>query len=181
MNAQTLGPRLAGTLGWEAEYTGCCGHCLLLGGLRCGGPVLPKPGVGLGPQLPVRGEDACVPADRGRSGMDSVQGMEVGDGVEWQALSTLPSLPCPQPHLQPVLLAHLLAGGGLLSAHDVSHQPWGCRRLPASHGPAFCPAHSSRRPQQLGLRQPGLAFPPGWGPWEREWGGASLGTPLSPK
>ena len=65
MNAQTLGPRLAGTLGWEAEYTGCCGHCLLLGGLRCGGPVLPKPGVGLGPQLPVRGEDACVPADRG--------------------------------------------------------------------------------------------------------------------
>lgn len=54
MNAQPLGPCAAGAPGWEAEHTGRRGHCLLLGGLCCRGPVLPEPGVGLGPQLPVR-------------------------------------------------------------------------------------------------------------------------------
>ncbi|XP_031521400.1 solute carrier family 12 member 9 isoform X3 [Papio anubis] len=66
-----------------------------------------------------------------------------------------------QPHLQPVLLAHLPAGGGLLPAHDVPHQPWCGRWLPAPHGSPGCPAHRTRRSQQLGLCQPGLAFPPG--------------------
>ncbi|XP_036680762.1 solute carrier family 12 member 9 isoform X2 [Balaenoptera musculus] len=54
MNAQPLGPCPAGAPGWEAEHAGRCGHCLLLGGLCCRGPVLPEPRMGLGPQLPVR-------------------------------------------------------------------------------------------------------------------------------
>ncbi|XP_036165697.1 solute carrier family 12 member 9 isoform X3 [Myotis myotis] len=49
-----MGPSPAGAPSWEAEHTGCCGYCLLLGGLCCSGPVLPEPGVGLSPQLPVR-------------------------------------------------------------------------------------------------------------------------------
>ncbi|XP_049987090.1 solute carrier family 12 member 9 isoform X2 [Alexandromys fortis] len=49
-----LGPGAAGPAGWEAEHIGCRGHCLLLGGLCCGGPVLPESGVGFSPQLPVR-------------------------------------------------------------------------------------------------------------------------------
>jgi hypothetical protein len=49
-----LGPYLAGAPGREAEHLGCRGHRLLLGGLCSSGPVVPKPGVGLSPQLPVR-------------------------------------------------------------------------------------------------------------------------------
>lgn len=79
---QPLGPRLAGALGWEAEYTGCCGHCLLLGGLCCGGPVLPEPGVGLGPQLPVRGEDAYVPGNK-EGGVGRTQSRGLSLEMQW--------------------------------------------------------------------------------------------------
>ncbi|XP_063090311.1 solute carrier family 12 member 9 isoform X2 [Cavia porcellus] len=44
----------AGAPGGKAEHTGCRGHSLLPGGLCCSGSVLPKPGMGLSPQLPVR-------------------------------------------------------------------------------------------------------------------------------
>lgn len=109
------------------------------------------------------------PEKEGGMGGTQTKVGEAGPGVGWPSvqpvLSVLPSVYL-QPHLQSVLLAHLLAGGGLLPAHDVSHQPRGCWRLLAAHGPTFCPAHCSRRPQQLGLCQPGLAFPPGQGSLE---------------
>lgn len=176
-SAQPFGPCPAGAPGRKAEHAGRRGHRLLLGGLCCRGLVLPEPGVGLCPQLPVREGAACVP--RGRVGVTTagrpgtkrkISGGSGGDDVISGCFKRSSFSVGPQPHLQPLLLAHLLAGGGLLPAHDVPHQPRGCRRLPAPHGPAFCPAHCSRRAQQLGLRQPGPAFPPGPGSWQGECG-----------
>eukprot|EP00069_Balaena_mysticetus_P002829 bmy_16125T0 len=102
MNAQPLGPCAAGAPGWEGEHAGRCGHCLLLGGLCCRGPVLPEPRVGLGPQLPVSEGDACVLREReGGMGRPGTKREEAADGVEWlavgAALSVLPSLSAPSP------------------------------------------------------------------------------------